>query len=548
MLAAPIAAQEAAPALQALAAGVELAAAPPEAILRGDLDARFAQFRYRDLRRAGGPFWLRLNSPRGFTPHGVPVLVVAKGRHLGVEAHHFRAGVSQPLRRATELQGFRGVHEVVFAIPDALRADDAIYLRAAAVGSGAESLEFELDTLHGVLARGAEQSRMIAGAFGALLAVTASAVLIFFVLRDRTFILYAALFFLQALYVAYSSGEGFAWPLLWRALPLGAHAWNVPAALSGAAACLFVREITDLRRYLPRLYPAFGWLALAFVVLALANLGELIGLGGLVATIGNLVFIGSAAFTLGVAFLAWRRGSRAAGWFLVAWGLLETFTIATAVSFLFGESARLLLYYGLPLSMVAAAVLVALGVADRLREQRVALSEAQRRAQLDPLTGVLNRSSLVERLEAACLRAQARGLPIALLFIDLDHFKSINDTHGHLAGDACLRAVVGPIQSELRQSDVIGRYGGEEFVVIMPDTDETTAVAVAERIRHAVGASRIDIGEQQIGMTVSIGVASLHRDAPDLASLLRRADQAMYAAKRGGRNRVVAATRVGERA
>src|SRR5260370_32819176 len=112
--------------------------------------------------------------------------------------------------------------------------------------------------------------------------------------------------------------------------------------------------------------------------------------------------------------------------------------------------------------MVGGGVLGALGVADRLLAQRIALTEAERRAQTDPLTGVLNRRSLVERLDAACLRARARGLPIALLFIDLDHFKEINDTFGHAAGDACLSAVIAPIQAELRQSDVIGRDGGAE--------------------------------------------------------------------------------------
>jgi PleD family two-component response regulator len=98
----------------------------------------------------------------------------------------------------------------------------------------------------------------------------------------------------------------------------------------------------------------------------------------------------------------------------------------------------------------------------RLREQRAALTEAERRAQTDPLTGVLNRNSLIERLHVACVRAQARGLPIALLFIDLDHFKQINDSFGHQAGGACLRAIIPPIHAELRQSDVVGRYGGEE--------------------------------------------------------------------------------------
>jgi diguanylate cyclase (GGDEF)-like protein len=274
-----------------------------------------------------------------------------------------------------------------------------------------------------------------------------------------------------------------------------------------------------------------------FVVLAFANFGRLIGIGALVAAIGNVIFLGTAVFTLVVAFLAWRRGSRAAGWFLLAWALLEVFTIATAASFLLSD-AEPLLYYGLPMSMVAAAILIALGVADRLREQRVALSDAERRAQTDPLTGVLNRSSLIERLDAACTRAQTRGLPIALLFIDLDHFKVINDTRGHMAGDACLRAVIAPIHAELRQSDVIGRYGGEEFVVILSSADAGAAHATAQRIRERVAELEVKGFGEPIQLTCSIGVAT--SDALNVwgEHLVAFADAAVYVAKSAGRNRV----------
>jgi diguanylate cyclase (GGDEF)-like protein len=225
-----------------------------------------------------------------------------------------------------------------------------------------------------------------------------------------------------------------------------------------------------------------------------------------------------------VAFVSWRRGNRAAGFFLIAWGVLNGFTITAAVRFLVTQSDEneALLYYGLPLSMVAAAVLIALGVADRLRRQRAALTDAERRAQTDPLTGVLNRRSLIERLDAACLRARARGLPIAVLFIDLDHFKLINDSFGHQAGDACLRAIIGPIHSELRQSDVIGRFGGEEFVVLLSGADAAAARPIAERILERVATVRIEGFGQPISLTCSIGVAA----------------SAVYAAKRAGRNQV----------
>jgi diguanylate cyclase (GGDEF)-like protein len=188
--------------------------------------------------------------------------------------------------------------------------------------------------------------------------------------------------------------------------------------------------------------------------------------------------------------------------------------------------------------MVAGAVLIALGVAERMRAQRLALTDAERRAQTDPLTGVLNRRSLVERLDAACARARTRGLPIALLFIDLDHFKEINDSFGHAAGDACLSAIIGPIQAELRQSDVIGRYGGEEFVVILSSADISAAHPIAERIRKRVADVRVDGFGKPIRLTCSIGVATSDTLGVWGEHLIAQADAAVYAAKRAGRNRV----------
>jgi len=511
-----------------------------DVVTSGSLDSRFGPYDYRELRRHGGAFWLRLRLADSSPASGAPSLIIHKGRHLRVQVFARAGGTTVPLSQATELPAFRAVHEAVFLLPPAMTAGQALYARVEPIGNGSEVLSFFTSTLQAALARGAEHTRMIALAFGALMALSLAALLIWFVLSDRLFILYATLFFLQALYVAYLSGQGFDWPLLSLATPLASYAWNVPVALSGAVACLFVREIADLKRFSPRVYAIFGWLAVTFVLLSFANLARLIGLGGLVSAIGNLIFLGTAIFTLVVAFLAWRRGSRAAGWFLVAWGLLETATIATATRLLFadGERAAGLLYYGLPLSMVMAAIFVALGVADRLREQRVALSDAERRAQTDPLTGVLNRRSIVERLHAACSRARARGLPITLLFIDLDHFKEINDTRGHAAGDACLAAIIAPMQAELRQSDVIGRYGGEEFVVILSSADAAAALPIAQRILERVASVQVAGFGEPISLTCSIGVAASDTLGVWGERLIASADAAVYAAKRSGRNRV----------
>jgi two-component system, sensor histidine kinase LadS len=151
---------------------------------------------------------------------------------------------------------------------------------------------------------------------------------------------------------------------------------------------------------------------------------------------------------------------------------------------------------------------------------------------------VLTRRSIVERLEAACSRALAHGLPIALPFIDLDHFKEINDSYGHAAGDACLSAIVGPIRSELRQSDVIGRFGGEEFIAILSSADASSARQVAERILERVADVQVECFGPPIRLTCSIGVASSDTLGVWGEHLIARADATVYAARRCGRNRV----------
>jgi diguanylate cyclase (GGDEF)-like protein len=523
------------------------------AVTGGSLDDRFEPLAGVKLHNRPGGYWLKFNSADSPSSTGIPVVVMHALRQTHADLYAARAGAPAaapagalvPLAQAAQLPGFRGTQDTVFVLGEGQGLAQTWYAHVEVGGGEADAVSFANSTLARTLDRGAEHARMIALTFGALIAVSLAALLIWFVLKDRLFILYATLFSLHALYVAYLSGQGFDWPWLSFARPLTSFAWNVPVGLSGAVACLFTREIADLKHFSPRIYDMFGWFAAAFVLITIANAAKIIGFGMWVNALGNLMFISAAVFTLVVAFLAWRRGNRAAGWFLIAWALLEGFAMTAAVRFLFTASvdtSPLLYYYGLPLSMVAAAVLIALGVADRLRAQRLALTEAERRAQIDPLTGVLNRRSLIERLEAACLRARARGLPIALLFIDLDHFKQINDSFGHPAGDACLRAIIGPIHVELRQSDVIGRFGGEEFVVILSSADAAAAVPIAQRILERVAAVHVEGFGEPIRLTCSIGVAASDTLGVWGEHLIAHADAAVYVAKRLGRNQVQMAT------
>ena len=350
------------------------------------------------------------------------------------------------------------------------------------------------------------------------------------------------LFSLQALYLAYFSGEGFRWPILgFFGRPLGNYAWNVPIAVSGAAAALFVREFAHLRLFSERVYRIFGSLAIGFLVLAAANVLRLIraraaGRGrrqshvprqrdfhpyGLLPCVaprqprGRLV-----PLRLGIAVPPSRSPPRC--------GCSMGVPTTPRDSFI----------YGLAPSMVAAAVLIALGVSDRMRAQHVALTEAERRAQTDALTGVLNRATLVERLESRACAFKRRGLPVSVLFIDLDHFKQINDSFGHAAGDACLSGVVAPIQAELRQSDIVGRYGGEEFVVVLTGADAAAATPVAARICERVSEVRVEGFGAPVRLTCSIGVAGSDALGVWGQHLIAHADAAQYAAKRSGRNQV----------
>jgi len=514
-----------------------------DVVTAGSLDGHFGVYSARGSHYRTAPLWFRL--PPLTNPGGadgpIPVLLARAGMDQSVEVYARRGGERLRLQPATVLPQFGGAQDTAFALPGGLDAGQPLYARVARTGRATTDVHFMTSTLAQTLAVAQVHARVIALAVGALMAMALSTLLVRFVLTDRLYPLYGTLFSLQALYLAYFSGQAFDWPILAWARPLSSYAWNVPVAISAAAAALFVREFANLRLFSPRVYRAFGWLALAFVALAAANVLRVIpGLAPLIAALGNLMFLGSAIFTLAVSYLAWRAGNRAAGWFLIAWGLLCTFQILTALRLLYGraDDAQGLLYYGLAPSMVAAAVLIALGTSDRLRAQSMALTDAERRAQTDPLTGVLNRRSFVERLDSACMRAKARGLPVSVLFIDLDHFKQINDSCGHAAGDACLAAVIPPIAAELRQSDVIGRYGGEEFVVILSGADAASAHPIAERICRRVAEVRVEGFGAVIHLTCSIGVAASDTLGVWGQHLIAHADTAQYAAKRSGRNQV----------
>jgi diguanylate cyclase (GGDEF)-like protein len=164
----------------------------------------------------------------------------------------------------------------------------------------------------------------------------------------------------------------------------------------------------------------------------------------------------------------------------------------------------------------------------------------RRRSLVDPLLGTWNRGAIMRILTIEAIRCDKAGLPLSLVVVDIDHFKRINDTYGHPAGDAVLVKVASRLRSCIRPQEALGRYGGEEFLIVLPGSSHATAMAVAERMRGAIAGQPETVGNATLSLTISAGVASTEVfPTATTEELISRADVALYAAKDGGRNRVV---------
>lgn len=175
----------------------------------------------------------------------------------------------------------------------------------------------------------------------------------------------------------------------------------------------------------------------------------------------------------------------------------------------------------------------------RLREM------LEEQATLDPLTGIMNRLALYARAEEECARSTRYGEKLTVAMIDIDRFKNINDNHGHATGDDAINHVVDIICREIRTTDILGRWGGEEFIVMMPSTSEQKSLVLAQRLRKAIAKETMPIDndpETRLPITISIGIAGFRPERESFDDLIERADKALYRAKKTGRNRVCSLT------
>ena len=433
--------------------------------------------------------------------------------------------------------GWQGHGRIGFPVDGATLAKAPLLLRIEPGRVIASPIRFSLVSAEQFRREDAHWLTLATACFSIMAAMAVMALLFAFELRDMTFIYYAGYVLAYALILGVQFGF-VAEPLEWTWIADAPNAWGrVATALSVLFATLFVARFAELARFAPRMRIVVIGLGVATCALMALGSIPVHGLVMLASMVINPLLIVTGPLILVASVLAWWRGSRYAGFFLLGWTPLLAITVLGSAQ-VFGILAT---WTWLGNSNLVAgafeALVLSLGLADRALSLRRDRDIAQALADTDALTSVFNRRGLDRCLAEMVERARRQRQPLTLLFLDLDRFKVLNDRHGHAAGDAALVALARLMRSDMRVQDVLGRYGGEEFIAALPGCSLDTALGIAERIRVDLYAQRIPIDLLDNVLTASIGVACMeHGD--DAEALVASADRAMYAAKRAGGNQV----------
>lgn len=372
--------------------------------------------------------------------------------------------------------------------------------------------------------------------YGVLAALLLYNLMLFVSLRSGPHCFYA-LYLLSfiACNLAYT-GHGFRW--LWPQLTHWQQ-WANPVLMivAGISGLLFAMCFLQTRQNFPRLHWGVWGVCLAI----------LIGLGaayyaGQIQTALVLAFTFIILFTLlmcAMGVMAFRAGNPSANFFLPA-SVVAAITAAITALTVWGVLPYAIWSYrAVDIGIVIEAVLLALALADQFRRGEMQRLDAEALARTDPLTGLNNRRAFQEQVKRLWQQCNKTKRPMAVVIVDLDNFKKINDTHGHQVGDQVLEATARQLQDSLRNGDVLARWGGEEFILFMPDTTVEAAVHVAERIRQRIESICQEFADNPpMVLSASLGVADSRSGSHSIEALINEADKCLYNAKKMGRNRV----------
>jgi len=427
-----------------------------------------------------------------------------------------------------------GHGRLAWRIPADIAATAPFLLRFEANAAGTAPVRFELRPWSDYLRDDARWLMLSSACFAVMLAMAAFALCLALMLRDATFAWYAGYVCCYAAIQGIHTGYIFH-PMEWAWLA-GTAQFAAPTAalLSLAFAAVFVARFCELQRFAPSLHAATLALALGAPPLVLMRNSHLDALVAPARALHYPLLLIGAVLLLCAGVVAALRGSRSARYFLFGFTPLLALTVLDSAQ---ANGALPGLDWLGDAALAAGAVqavVLALGLADRALAMRHDTDVVRELADVDALTRVLNRRALSENLQAAMA---CNSEPLALLFLDLDCFKALNDSQGHHAGDCALAAVAAALSHELRPQDLLGRYGGEEFLAVLRGVELPQAIHVATRLCRRVHRLEIPVDGHQSLLTVSIGV-TMRRGDDTVEALIERADHAMYRAKLEGRNRV----------
>lgn len=371
--------------------------------------------------------------------------------------------------------------------------------------------------------------------YGFLLALMAYNAILYFSLRSSRYLLYAIyLAMFVAMNMAYT-GHGFAWfwpdSVVWQQ-------WSNPVLmfLYGVSGLLFATRFLDLRVYYPRAHHAvMGYCAVFGVLLAAAILAGSQKYALLAAFTFALLFTGAMLFLGAISIYA---GQKPAKYFLIAAISAMVGALLTTLSVWGFIPHNSWTFRAVEIGMLVDATLLALALAYQLRVDQDERLLAERLAQLDPLTGLNNRRAFYDKTRSLWSHAIRHEHDTVVMLLDVDLFKQVNDTYGHAHGDKVLKVLANILRQSIRQGDVLARWGGEEFIVFLPEANLQEATALAERLRAAIAEMRIPHESGDTLVTASFGVAQKGARHGTLDALVASADECLFLSKQLGRNRV----------
>ena len=444
-------------------------------------------------------------------------------------------GQSETLAMDDFNAGLHGHGRLDWRVPADMAGSAPILLRFEPSRTLSAPVQFQLQPLNEYLHQDAQWLVFASACLAVMLAMVIMALCFALMLRDFTFGWYAGYILCYALIQGIQTGFVFH-PLEWQWLAgMAVMVGSASVALSVAFASLFMMRFCELQRYARLLRVPIMAVAVGMIQLVLLRCSGIPALVDIAQMLLNPLLMIGALLLLVASIVAAARGSRQAWFFLVGWTPLLILTAMTSAQ-VSGALPEMTWLNDASLAGGAfEALVLSLGLADRALRLRHDRDFVRVLADHDALTSVLNRRGWGDRAHALLASGQPR--PVAMLFLDLDHFKRLNDCHGHHAGDRALVAVSKVLQAELRPADILGRYGGEEFIALLDSTTLQQAMHIATRLCRRVHRLEIPVSDGSDLLTISIGVA-MRQEGDELGALIERADQAMYDAKLNGRNRV----------